>query len=154
MVDAIAETGAAGCSIEDYRPDTQSVDPLERSVARVGAAAESAATSGLVLTARAEALLHTDADLDEVLERLIRYRDAGADVVYAPGLSETADIRRVVGELGCPVNVLLRPDGPDVDELAALGVRRVSTGGALMRDAYGAMEESAARLLPGLRHPR
>lgn len=151
MVEAIADTGAAGCSIEDYRPDTGSIDPLERAVSRVGAAAEAAAASGLVLTARAEALLYTDADLDEVLERLVRYREAGADVVYAPGLSEPSDIRRVVGELSCPVNVLLWPDGPDVGELASLGVRRVSTGGALMRAAYAAMEDSAARLLPGIR---
>ena len=84
MVEAIADTGAAGCSIEDYRPDTQSIDPLERAVARVGAAAEAATASGLVLTARAEAFLYTDADLDEVIERLVRYREAGADVVYAP----------------------------------------------------------------------
>ncbi len=151
MVEAIADTGAAGCSIEDYRPDTQSIDPLERAVARVGAAAEAATASGLVLTARAEAFLYTDADLDEVIERLVRYREAGADVVYAPGLHEAPDIERVVGELDCPVNVLLWPDGPGVDELAGLGVRRVSTGGALMRGAYAAMEESASRLLPGVR---
>lgn len=151
MVEAIAETGAAGCSIEDYRPDTRTIDPMERAVARVGAAAEAAAASGLVLTARAEALLYGSTDVDDVLDRLVRYRDAGADVVYAPGLSEPADIRRVVGELECPVNVLLWPDGPGVDELAGLGVRRISTGGALMRRAYAAMEESAARLLPGVR---
>jgi 2-methylisocitrate lyase-like PEP mutase family enzyme len=79
----------------------------------------------------------------------VRYRDAGADVVYAPGLVRPSDIRRVVGELDCPVNVLLWPNGPDVGELAGLGVRRVSTGGALMRVAYAAMEESAAPLLAG-----
>ena len=151
MVEAIAATGAAGCSIEDYRPDTQSIDPLERSVARVGAAAEAASASGLVLTARAEAFLYTDADLDEVLERLVRFSEAGADVVYAPGLRERSDIARVVGEVDCPVNVLLWPGGPDVGDLARLGVRRISTGGALMRDAYAAMEHSAARLLPGVR---
>ncbi len=151
MVEAVAATGAAGCSIEDYRPDTQSIDPLERAVARVASAAEAAAASGLVLTARAEALLYGETDIDEVLERLVRYRDAGADVVYAPGLRQSSDIRRVVSELDCPVNVLLWPDGPDVGELADLGVRRVSTGGALMRVAYAAMEESAARLLPAVR---
>lgn len=149
MIEAIAATGAAGCSIEDYRPETQSIDPLERAVARVETAADAAAASGLVLTARAEALLYGETDLDEVLERLMRYRDAGADVVYAPGLAEPSVIRRVVSELGCPVNVLLWPGGPDVGELAALGVRRVSTGGALMRVAYAAMEEAATRLLPG-----
>lgn len=151
MVEAVASTGAAGCSIEDYRPDTEGIDPLERAVARVATAADAAAASGIVLTARAEAMLYGEADIDEVLERLVRYRDAGAEVVYAPGLREPSDIRRVVSELGCPVNVLLWPGGPDVGELAALGVRRVSTGGSLMRVAYAAMEESAARLLPGVR---
>ena len=154
MVEAVADTGAAGCSIEDYRPETQSIDPLERAVARVATAADAAAASGIVLTARAEALLYGEGDLDEVLERLVRFRDAGADVVYAPGLAEPSDIRRVVSELDCPVNVLLWPGGPDVGELAALGVRRVSTGGALMRVAYGAMEDSATRLLPGVRDVR
>lgn len=149
MVEATAATGAAGCSIEDYRPDTLGIDPLDRAVARVAAAADAAAASGLVLTARAEAFLYGDPDLDAVLERLVRYRDAGADVVYAPGLVRPSDIRQVVGELDCPVNVLLWPNGPDVGELAGLGVRRVSTGGALMRVAYAAMEESAARLLAG-----
>ena len=153
VVEAIAATGAAGFSIEDYRPDTQSIDPLDRAVARVGVAADAAAASGLVLTARAEAFLYSDAELDDVIERLVRYRNAGADVVYAPGLSRPSDISRVVGELDCPVNVLLWPDGTDVTELAQLGVRRVSTGGALMRVAYAAMEESAARLLPGVKVP-
>lgn len=153
MVEAIAATGAAGCSIEDYRPDTEGIDPLERAVARVATAADAAAASGIVLTARAEALLYAEADLDGVLERLVRYRDAGADVVYAPGLAGPSDIRRVVSELDCPVNVLLWPGGPDVGELASLGVRRVSTGGALMRVAYAAMEDSAERLLPAVRGP-
>lgn len=152
IVDAIAATGAAGCSIEDYRPDTRTIDPLERAVARVGAAAEAAADSGLVLTARAEALLYGDSELGGVLERLVRFREAGADVVYAPGLSDPADIERVVNEVGCPVNVLLWPDGPDVDQLARLGVRRVSTGGALLRRAYSGMEEEAGLLLPGIRN--
>lgn len=153
MIEAIAATGAAGCSIEDYRPDTEGIDPLERAVARVATAADAAAASGIVLTARAEALLYGDADIDEVLERLVRYREAGADVVYAPGLRRAEDIRRVVSEVDCPVNVLLVPDGPEVGELASLGVRRVSTGGALMRVAYAAMEDSAARLLPAVRGP-
>lgn len=151
MVEAIAATGAAGCSIEDYRPDTRSIDPLDLAVARVLVASEAAASTGIVLTARAEAILYTDTGVDEVIERLVRFREAGADVVYAPGLKDPSDIARVVGEAGCPVNVLLWPGGPDVAELAQLGVRRISTGGALMRAAYAALEESAARLLPGAR---
>lgn len=151
MVEAIAATGAAGCSIEDYRPDTRSIDPLDLAVARVRVAADAAASTGIVLTARAEAILYTDTGVDEVIERLVRFREAGADVVYAPGLKDPSDIARVVSEAGCPVNVLLWPGGPDVAELAQLGVRRISTGGALMRTAYDALEESAARLLPGVR---
>jgi 2-methylisocitrate lyase-like PEP mutase family enzyme len=151
MVEAIAATGAAGCSIEDYRPDTRSIDPLDLAVARVRVAADAAASTGIVLTARAEAILYTDTGVDEVIERLVRFREAGADVVYAPGLKDPSDIAKAVGEAGCPVNVLLWPGGPDVAELAQLGVRRISTGGALMRTAYDALEESAARLLPGVR---
>jgi 2-methylisocitrate lyase-like PEP mutase family enzyme len=146
MVEAIADTGAAGCSIEDYRPDTAAIDPIDVAVVRVAAAANAAATTGLVLTARAEALLYGEADLDEVIDRLVRFRQAGADVVYAPGLKTAADIRRVVSTVDCPVNVLLWPGGPEVPELAKLGVRRISTGGALVRTAYAAMEEAASRL--------
>ena len=146
VVEAIAATGSAGCSIEDYVPTSNAIDPIEVAVARVSATVEAAAGSGMVVTARAEGLLYSLCDLPEIIERLVRFRDAGADVVYAPGLNRAADIELVVKEVGCPVNVLLWPGGPDVAELAALGVRRISTGGGLMRIAYEAMESKAKQL--------
>jgi 2-methylisocitrate lyase-like PEP mutase family enzyme len=139
----LADAGAAGCSIEDFDPGTGAIEPLEVAVERVAIAAEAAP---LVLTARAENHLHGVDDLDDTIARLIAYRDAGADVVYAPGLHDLAAIGRVVEDVGIPVNVLALPVGPSVSELAAVGVRRVSTGGALARAAYGALLAGAAEL--------
>ncbi|CAN5417769.1 isocitrate lyase/phosphoenolpyruvate mutase family protein [soil metagenome] len=148
--DGVAETvrllagaGAAGCSIEDWNPASGAIDPIEVSVSRVAAAAESAADHGLVLTARCEHHLHGIDDLDATVERLAAYRDAGAEVVYAPGLARPDDIRRVIDEVGGAVNVLLLPGGPTVDELAQLGVRRVSLGSHLSNAAYGAFVAQA-----------
>jgi len=139
----LADAGAAGCSIEDFDPATGAIEAVEVAVERVAIAAEAAP---LVLTARAENHLHGVDDLDDTIARLVAYRDAGADVVYAPGLRDLAAIRRVVEEVGVPVNVLALPVGPSVSELGAAGVRRVSTGGALARAAYGALLAGAAEL--------
>ena len=139
----LADAGAAGCSIEDFDPGTGAIEPLEVAVQRVAVAAEAAP---LVLTARAENHLHGIDDLDDTIVRLCAYRDAGADVVYAPGLRDLTAIGRVVTEVGIPVNVLALPVGPSVSELAGAGVRRVSTGGALARAAYGALLAGAAEL--------
>lgn len=143
----IAETGAAGCSIEDYDPTAGRIEPLEAAAERVAAAADVAHEQGLVLTARAENHLYGVDDLDDTIARLVAYRDAGADVVYAPGLVVLDDIARLVREVRRPVNVLARPKGPSVDELASVGVRRVSTGGALARAAYRAVVTGARELL-------
>ena len=139
----LAEAGAAGCSIEDYDPATDSIDPIEVAAERVAVAAGAAP---LVLTARAENHLHGVDDLDDTIARLVAYRDAGADVVYAPGLADVGSISRVVDEVGIPVNVLALPTGPTVSELGAAGVRRVSTGGALAKAAYGALLAGAREL--------
>jgi 2-methylisocitrate lyase-like PEP mutase family enzyme len=144
----LGAAGAAGCSIEDYDPQTDAIDDIGRAAERVAAAAEAAHEGEpMVLTARAEAHLYGDADLDETIARLIAYRDAGADVVYAPGLRDPAQIRAVVEAAGVPVNVLGLPGGPTVRELGELGVRRVSTGGALASIAYGSMLAGARQLL-------
>lgn len=143
----IAETGASGCSIEDYDPSTGRIDPLPVAVERVAAAAQAAHESGLVLTARTERHLYGADDLDATIARLVAYRDVGADVLYAPGLATIDDIARVVRETGAPVNVLALPRGPSVPQLASVGVRRVSTGGALARAAYGAALDGARELL-------
>jgi 2-methylisocitrate lyase-like PEP mutase family enzyme len=142
----IAETPAAGCSIEDFDPARGAVEPRDVAVERVGAAAEVAHRSGLVLTARAENHLYGAGSLEDTVERLCAYRDAGADVVYAPGLAARDDIEQVVRAVGVPVNVLALPTGPSVADLAEAGVRRVSTGGALAWAAYGALRSAAAEL--------
>jgi 2-methylisocitrate lyase-like PEP mutase family enzyme len=147
----LAGAGAAGCSIEDYDPATRSIEPLEVSVERVVAAAGAAHEpgAGLVLTARCERHLYGADDVSETIERLVAYVEAGADCVYAPGLVDLAEIRRVVDTVGVPVNVLLVPDGPSVAALGEVGVRRASTGGSLARAALGALVAGARELLDG-----
>ncbi len=148
-VQGMVEAGAAGCSIEDYDPGTEKIDKVGNATERVAAAAE-AAHSGplqLILTARAEGYLYGRPELEDITERLIAYRDAGADVVYAPGLSDLSEIKALVETVEIPLNVLNWPGGPSVDELASVGVRRVSTGGALAWSAYGAANRAAGELL-------
>jgi 2-methylisocitrate lyase-like PEP mutase family enzyme len=99
-------------------------------------------------------VLYGTGDIDAAVERLVAYREAGADVVYAPGLTDVSDIHRVVAETGAPVNVLALPDGPSVAELIVLGVRRVSTGGGLAWVAYGAAIAAAHALRRGRTLPR
>jgi 2-methylisocitrate lyase-like PEP mutase family enzyme len=145
----LADAGAAGFSIEDYNPATGGIDPVEVAAERVGVAADAAhrLRDALVLTGRAENHIRGVTDLDDTIARLIAYREAGADVVYAPGLRDLDQIRDVVDAVGVPVNVLALPDGPTVAELASVGVRRVSTGGALAGAAYGALLQGARELL-------
>jgi 2-methylisocitrate lyase-like PEP mutase family enzyme len=145
-VDLLAGAGAAGISIEDYDPGPGRVEPAGVAAERVAAAAEACARHGVVLTARAENHLYGNDDLDDTIARLRAYRDAGADVVYAPGLRAPADIARLVESVPAPVNVLAVAGGPSVPELAGLGVRRVSTGGALAWAAYGALRDAAREL--------
>ena len=143
----LADAGAAGFSIEDWNPATQEIDPVDVSVARVAAAVDAAAESGMVVTARCENHLHGVDDIDGTIARLVAFRDAGADVVYAPALTDPFRIRRVVEETGVAVNVLLLPGGPTVEELGEIGVRRVSLGGGPAMTAYGAFVQqvTAAR---------
>ena len=122
------------------------IEQIEAATDRVAAAADAARLHGLVLTARAENHLYGITDLDDTIVRLGAYRDAGADVVYAPLIAHSDEVTRVVA-LGAPVNVLALRPGPSVRELAALGVRRVSTGGALAFAAYGAAASAARELL-------
>lgn len=144
-VSTLAGLGAAGVSIEDYDPATGAIDSIEVALPRVEAAVAAARGAGLVLTARADNHICGADDFDDTLARLAAYRAAGADVVYAPGVVDPALIRRIVDEVGGPVNVLLLPDAPSPTELAALGVRRASTGGSLTRTAYATLE-TARRL--------
>jgi 2-methylisocitrate lyase-like PEP mutase family enzyme len=147
-VELIAATDAGGFSIEDYDPRTDAIRAVGDASERVAAARS--VDPDLVLTARCENLLHGVRDLDDTIARLQSYRDAGADVVYAPGLTKSDQISRVVTEVGVPVNVLALPGGPTVPELASIGVSRVSLGSLLAWAAYGALVEAAGELLgPG-----
>jgi 2-methylisocitrate lyase-like PEP mutase family enzyme len=139
----LADAGAAGCSIEDWNPATAAIDSIEVATERVAAAARAAEQAGLVLTARCENLLHGMNDLDDTIARLQAYRQAGAHVLYAPGLIDVDQIRRVVDQSGAPINVLMLPGGPSVAQLADAGVRRVSLGSALSTVAYGAVVAAA-----------
>jgi 2-methylisocitrate lyase-like PEP mutase family enzyme len=143
----LAQAGASGCSIEDWSPRRGVIETVDHAAEQVAAAATVAREEGLVLTARAENHLRGHDELDDTIARLTAYRDAGADVVYAPGLTDLSAIARIVYEVGGPVNVLLLPGGPSRDELAAIGVRRLSIGSNLARIAYGAMYEAAKDLL-------
>jgi 2-methylisocitrate lyase-like PEP mutase family enzyme len=140
------DAGLAGCSIEDFTgvPD----DPiygLELAAERVAAAAEAAhAGQGrLVLTARAENYLHGRPDLEDTIARLRAYQEAGADVLYAPGIADPADIRRIIDSIERPLNVLARPGLPPVAHLAELGVSRISVGGAFAFASLRALEQAA-----------
>lgn len=145
----LGEAGASGCSIEDFDPATGRIDAVELAAERVAVAAEAAhgMSDPMVLTGRAENHIHGVDDLDDTITRLLAYRDAGADVVYAPGLVRVEQVAAVVEAVGVPVNVLALPAGPSVAELASLGVRRVSTGGMLARAAYGALVSGAREVL-------
>jgi 2-methylisocitrate lyase-like PEP mutase family enzyme len=145
-VEQIADAGVAGLSIEDYHPES-GIDPIGVATERVAAAAEAARSFGMTLTARAENHFYGIDEIDDTIARLTAYRDAGADVVYAPWLVDLGGIRRVVDETAVPVNVLARPDTPEVAQLREAGVRRISTGGALAMAAYGALAAAARELL-------
>ena len=146
----LGEAGAAGCSIEDWNPAAARIEDVSLAAERVdeAAAAAHAFDPPLVLTGRAENHLHGIDDLDDTITRLVAYRDAGADCVYAPWLQTPEQVAAVVDAVGVPVNVLATPLAPPVPELAKLGVRRVSTGSLLAGAAYGALA-AAARELAG-----
>src|SRR5438270_2972154 len=115
----LAGAGASGCSIEDYNPDTGAMDDVRLAAERVTEAAEAAhgLADPMVLTGRCENHIRGVDDLDDTIARLIAYRDAGADVVYAPGLSRLDQVTRVVEAVGVPVNVLALASGPPIAEL-------------------------------------
>ena len=144
----LADAGAAGLSIEDYDPATGAMDDVDVAAQRVAEVADAAhqLSDPLVVTGRAENHIRGVDDLDDTIKRLIVYRDAGADAVYAPGLSDLDQIARVVEAVGIPVNVLALPGGPSVAELASVGVRRVSTGSLLAGAAYAALIAGAREL--------
>jgi 2-methylisocitrate lyase-like PEP mutase family enzyme len=152
-VELASHTGLAGCSVEDSTGNED--DPIYElglAAERVAAAAAAAHTgpTRLVLTARSENYLHGRPDLADTIARLQAFQAAGADVLYAPGLTRLEDIRDVVGAVDAPVNVLALPGGPDVAGLAALGVRRISVGGAFAYAAVAGLVDAAREFIgPG-----
>jgi len=145
------EAGLVGGSIEDStgRPE-QPVYDLEVAVERVRAAVGAARSLPypFTLTARAENYLVGRPDLQDTIRRLQAYQEAGADVLFAPGLASREDIAAVVGSVDRPVNVVMGLQGVQLSlaELSAIGVKRVSVGSALSRAALGAFLRAAREL--------
>lgn len=141
------DAGVAGLSIEDAR-NRILLDKAE-AIDRLRAAREAIEQSGedVILVGRAEGFLRGRPDLNDVVDRLIAYAENGADCLYAPGLNEIEQVRTIVKAVAPkPVNVLFRAPF-FLDELARIGVRRVSTGGSLAHRAYAALEQAADELL-------
>jgi len=150
-VELLAEAGAAGVSIEDYNPASSAIDPIATATDAVVEAVEACARFGVVLTARAENYLYGHNDLDDTIARLISYRDAGADCLYAPGPRDLGDIELIVSETASAVNVLAFPDGPSNAELARVGVRRISSGSLIYNAAAKAAKAAATDFMEGSR---
>jgi len=143
----VADAGAVGGSIEDFDPDDNALYEPGFAAERVAAAADLARSLDLpfTLTARAENHIRGNPDLDDTIARLRAYEEAGADVLYAPGLRDSAEVARVCEAVSKPVNVLAFP-GMTVAALAAAGARRISVGGALAWVALDALTTAAARI--------
>lgn len=135
--------GLAGCSVEDWDGDV--IYDIGLAAERVAAAAEVAHRGPLhlVLTGRADNHIHGRDDLSDTIARLQRYQEAGADVLFAPGVTAPDDLRSLVAEVDRPVNVVARPGCPSVDELGSLGVGRVSVGAWFALAALGFAVEAA-----------
>jgi methylisocitrate lyase len=147
---AAAKTGVAGLSIEDSTGVASApLFDFELAVDRIRAARQSLDQSrtGVLLTARSEGFIVGRPDLGETIRRLTAFAEAGADCLYAPGLRRLADIGAVVNAVAPkPVNVLVGSDFTTVAELANVGVRRISVGGALARAAWSGFFQAATEI--------
>lgn len=143
-------SGLVGGSIEDATGDADApIFDVDHAIDRVRAAVEAAKGNSFLLTARAENYLWGRPDLADTIARLQGFSEAGADVLYAPGLPDIEAIRTVCQEVDKPVNVVMGLTGPtySVAELSEAGVRRISVGGSFARAAYGAMMGAAEEVL-------
>ncbi len=141
-----SDIGLAGGSIEDATGDAKvPIYEFSFAVERVTAAAKAAHACQFLLTARAENFLHGRPDLGDTIRRLQAFAEAGADVLYAPGLPSLEAIREVCASVSKPVNVVMGLKGAtfSVEELAAAGVKRISVGGSFARAALGAFVRAA-----------
>ncbi|MER2538252.1 MAG: isocitrate lyase/phosphoenolpyruvate mutase family protein [Azonexus sp.] len=139
-----AKTGIVGCSIEDATGDAANpIYDLGLAKERIQHAATAAKSLGFkfMLTARAENYFYGIPDLADTIRRLQAYQDAGADVLFAPGIQSKADIKSILSSIDRPLNVLmgLRGEQLSLAELSELGVSRISLGGSLAKTAYSAM---------------
>lgn len=143
----IAATGAVGINLED------GAGPPERLAAKIRAVRDALGEAPLFVNARTDVYLRGlaagPAAIDEAVARLARYRDAGADGGFVPGLREPGDIAAIAAAVPMPLNVMAVPGLPPVAALAAAGVRRISAGSALFQHAYGAGRHAAQRFLDG-----
>ena len=145
-----AETGVAGLSIEDTTDRKESrIYNLNLAVERIHAVREAIDTTGVLLVGRAEGFLVGRENIDQVIKRLVAYSEAGADCLYAPGFKERDHIKAIVVAVAPkPVNVLIGgPGGPTMRDVAELGARRMSVGGAFARAAWGGFIRSAKELI-------
>ncbi|MCF2130532.1 isocitrate lyase/phosphoenolpyruvate mutase family protein [Strepomyces sp. STD 3.1] len=137
----LAAVGAAGINLED------ALGPADRHAAKI--AAVRSAAPGLFVNARTDTYWSGDGDPGETVRRLEAYREAGADGVFVPGLTDPARIAALAAHFDVPLNVLHSPTGPTLPHLADLGVARVSLGSLLYRRALGAALETAADIAAG-----
>jgi 2-methylisocitrate lyase-like PEP mutase family enzyme len=144
-----AEAGLAGGSIEDATGDPQNpIYDFQQAVERVHAAAEAARDCKFLLTARAENYLYGRPNLDDTIKRLQTFAEAGADVLYAPGLPSLEAVRVLCASVSKPVNVLMgaKEIAWSIEELEAAGVKRISLGGSLARAAFGEFLRAAREI--------
>jgi 2-methylisocitrate lyase-like PEP mutase family enzyme len=145
--------GAVGMNLEDATEDpTRPLVELPKQLEKIHAVREAALKTGilLVLNARTDVYLakvgEPEKRYDEVVRRLVAYRDAGADCVFLPGVRDAETIGRIVRDVKCPMNILAGPGSPTVPELEKLGVARVSLGSAPMRATLGLLRRMAEEL--------
>lgn len=146
-----ASTGLAGCSIEDHTNRHEApIFEFNLAVERIQAACEAKQElpHDFVLTARCENFLWGHPDLDDTIARLQAFERAGADVLYAPGLRDLKSIQTVCAAVNHPVNVVMGMPGTtfSINDLAEVGVKRVSVGSALFRTAYGAFLRAVSEM--------
>jgi len=149
----LIQAGAVGMNLEDagVRPE-QPLGDLQLAVEKIKAAREAAMLMGaqIVVNARTDVYLlpggNPDADYAETVRRLVAFREAGADCVFAPGLKDAETIARLVNAVGCPLNILAGIGTPSIPELGKLGVARVSVGSGPMRATLGLLRRVAEEL--------
>jgi 2-methylisocitrate lyase-like PEP mutase family enzyme len=149
-ISRVAEAGAVGGSIEDYDRDDGELYEVDRAAERIAAAVEAARARDFpfTLTARAENHLHGKPELEETITRLQAYEQAGADVLFAPGLVTADEIKTVCEAVSKPVNVLAFSRlNLNFGEIAAAGAQRVSVGGGLAWSAVNGAIEAAERII-------